>query len=170
MQGKERREAIEKYIYELKEAVTGSNLAKKFNVSRQVIVQDIALLRAQGAKIISTPEGYLPYKIKSNKIKKAFLVKHEKSEIEDELNTIVDYGGNILNVHVMHPSYGEIVADINVSSRRDVAKFIKKLEDNEFVPLMNLTGGKHCHIVEADSEEIINDIEKELINKGYLID
>lgn len=169
MEGKERRDAIGKELFSQKDPVTGTALAKKYGVSRQVIVQDIALLRAQGVNIVSTAEGYMPSIVKAETIKRAFSVKHSVNEIEDELNTIVDGGGNVINVIVCHPIYGEISVDMMVSSRRNVAKFMKKLENKDFVPLMNLTGGEHIHIVEAHDEETLDEIERELIKKRYLI-
>lgn len=169
MEGKERREAILEVLNSSKEVITGTAMAKQFHVSRQVIVQDIALLRAQGVQIISTSEGYLVYHIKKDTIKRAYMVKHELVDIEDELNTIVDLGGNVLNVVVTHPVYGEISVDMMIGSRRSVNKFMAKLQEHQFIPLMYLTGGDHLHIVEAESEEILDEIEKELDQKGYLV-
>lgn len=168
MEGKERREAIVEALSNSTEAITGTTLAKRYGISRQGIVQDIALLRAQGMQIISTSEGYLVYHIKDNN-KRAFLVKHETKDIEDELNSIVDLGGNVLNAVVTHPVYGEISVDMMIGSRRNVMKFMEKLKDNKFVPLMQLTGGEHVHIIEADSDEILDEIEKELNKKGYIV-
>lgn len=168
MEGKERRELILGILTNMEEAITGTALAKQFNVSRQVIVQDIALLRAQGSKILSTSEGYRKYYNK-NTVKRAYLVKHSKDDIEDELNTFVDLEGNILNVVVLHPVYGEISADLMIGSRRAVKKFMDKMEENKFIPLMHLTGGEHVHVVEAESEEILDEIAHELDIKGYLI-
>lgn len=168
MEGKERREVILGILSNMEEAITGTSLAKQFNVSRQVIVQDIALLRAQGAQILSTSEGYRIYQNK-NTVKRAYLVKHSKDDIEKELNTIVDLEGNILNVVVLHPVYGEISADLMIGSRRAVRKFMDKMEENKFIPLMHLTGGEHVHVVEAESEEILDEIGHELETKGFLI-
>ncbi|PKM49462.1 MAG: transcription repressor NadR [Firmicutes bacterium HGW-Firmicutes-7] len=169
MQGKERRNTIAKEIFSQEDPVTGTSLAKKYGVSRQVIVQDIALLRAQGINIVSTAEGYRKSIVKEETFKRAFSVKHSINEIEDELNLIVDSGGNIINVIVSHPIYGEISVDMMINSRRNVAKFMNKLEQKDFVPLMNLTGGEHIHVVEVDDEEILDEIERELTKKGYLI-
>ena len=41
--------------------LSGAELAKEFGVSRQVIVQDIALLRATNRNILSTNKGYVLY-------------------------------------------------------------------------------------------------------------
>lgn len=169
VEGKERREALVQALKKNEEGMTGTALSKQFSVSRQVIVQDVALLRAQGVQIISTSEGYKFYNIKKDTIKRAFSVKHDMLDIENELTTIVDLGGNILNVVVTHPVYGEISVDMMIGSRRSVKKFMDKLETNHFIPLMHLTGGEHIHIVEAENEEILNEIENELDLKGFLV-
>ena len=59
MDAKTRRKEILNIIKYNMEPVSGSALAKKLNVSRQVIVQDIALLRAENNDIISTHKGYI---------------------------------------------------------------------------------------------------------------
>ena len=59
MTGSERRDQIIKRIQESQVPVSGTQLAKEYEVSRQVIVQDIALIRAAGHKIISTNRGYI---------------------------------------------------------------------------------------------------------------
>jgi len=169
MKGNERRKLILEDLKDSNKSLKGSFLAKKYNVSRQVIVQDIALLRAKGAQIISTSEGYLIYDNNNNKKKRVFLVMHKNEEIEDELNLIVDLGGTVTNVFVSHDMYGEIRADMMIDSRRAVKQFVKKISDKEIVPLMNLTKGEHYHTVEAQSEKILDLIEKELEEKGYLI-
>lgn len=169
MEGKERREAILGILSTKDETFTGTVLAKKFSVSRQVIVQDIALLRAQGMQILSTSEGYRFYELKKETFKRAFMVKHDITQIEEELNAIVDLEGNVLNVVVTHPVYGEISADMMIGSRRSVKKFMAKLKEHNFVPLMQLTGGEHLHIVEAVSEELLDEIESELDKKNFLI-
>ena len=59
MNGDERRKKIINILSSSKSPVAGVALAKELDVSRQVIVQDIALLRANGAAIFSTNRGYL---------------------------------------------------------------------------------------------------------------
>lgn len=169
MEGKDRREAIINELLENSKPITGAALAKKYSVSRQVIVQDIALLRAQGIHVISTGEGYFISQPNEGMIKRAITVKHYMSDIEEELNIIVDNGGNVLNVIVSHPIYGEIEVDMMISSRKSVQKFMKSMSSNNFVPLMHLTGGEHLHIIEAEDEETLDDIENELFKKGYLV-
>ncbi|MDD2190291.1 MAG: transcription repressor NadR [Eubacteriales bacterium] len=170
MTGEERRTKIIKILQDSSEPVSGAELAKIMNVSRQVIVQDIALLRAVNRNIISTTKGYVLYYQENQKVNRCFMVSHTDEQIEDELCTIVDNGGKVLDVIVIHEIYGEISAGLILKNRRDVYDFAAKLKANKTVPLKGLTGGIHLHTVEADSEDILNAIEKKLREKNYLID
>jgi uncharacterized protein len=170
MEGQKRREKIVELLLKAKEPVSGSDLAKKLGVSRQVIVQDIALLRAVNKNILSTTRGYLIYLPEKQKATRCYMVKHTTEEIEDELCTIVDNGGKVLNVIVDHELYGQISADLIIKSRQDVYDFIKKFKLKNTVPLKELTDGVHLHTVEADSEEILDKIEMALRKKKYLLD
>lgn len=169
MEGKERREAIISHLAQRTEAISGSELAKLLGVSRQVIVQDIALLRAINKNIISTTKGYLLYEAPEQKATRCFLVKHTTKEIEDELCTIVDLGGKVLDVIVMHEVYGQIQTALIIQTRQDVYDFVKKVAGHKTMPLKELTDGVHLHTVEADSEGILDRIEEELRRKNYLI-
>ena len=166
MIGKERRYQILNLIKSMKEPISGTELAKKFDVSRQVIVQDIALLRAENYDIFSTTRGYI-YKA-TKFFSKVFPVCHSDNQIEDELNTIVDLGGIVDDVFVQHEIYGNLKAELGINSRRKVQELIKAIENGESTPLKNLTYGKHFHTVYSDSEEVLELIEKELKAKGYL--
>lgn len=166
MTGKERREEILKTIKGVKIPISGTELAKKYNVSRQVIVQDIALLRAENYRIYSTTRGYLLQDAFSTK--RVFEVYHTDEEIDDELKTIVDLGGTVVDVFVEHQVYGSLKVELNINSRRKIDEFVEKLKKGEANPLKNLTYGKHFHTIEADSEETLSLIEKELREKGYL--
>lgn len=170
MEGVERREKLIAILKDRKEEpISGTELAKQLGVSRQVIVQDIALLRAVNKNILSTTKGYLLYYQEARKVNRCFMVKHSTDQIEEELCIIVDHGGKVLDVIVMHDIYGEIRTDLIMSSRKDVYDFVKKVNDKKTVPLKELTDGTHLHTVEADSEDILDDIEQELREKGYLV-
>lgn len=166
MTGEERRVEILNSIKNAKSPISGTTLSQKYHVSRQVIVQDIALLRAAKHGIFSTTRGYLLNAPAA--VTKVFCVTHTDSQIEDELNTIVDMGGRVLDVFVEHGVYGQLRADLQVSSRRNVSDFIKQIETGEALPLKNLTSGKHWHTVEADSEQVLEIVEDALRQKGYL--
>jgi len=166
MNGEKRREAIIAMLLQQTKPISGSELAQIFCVSRQVIVQDIALLKASEHTIISTNRGYLLQQVRG--AKRVFQVTHDHGAIADELYTIVDAGGKILDVSVVHDLYGELRAKLLIRSRRDVDEFVQQLAEGKISPLMHLTNGAHCHTVEADSEEILNHIEENLRSKNYL--
>lgn len=166
----ERRKQIVKILEESKEPISGTVLAKKLSVSRQIIVQDIALLRAENKNILSTNKGYLISNASDeiNKIQRVICSYHTKEQIKDELYTIVDLGGKVRKVFVNHDIYGQISADLLIFSRKDVDEFVHKVEQSDMRPLNCLTDGVHYHLIEADSEAILDEIEEELRKKGII--
>lgn len=162
----ERREKILRLITTSDEPVSGSCLAAHTEVSRQVIVQDIALLKASGYEILSTNKGYVLNNPSACSC--AFKVHHTDADTEDELNTIVDIGGTVVDVYVWHRVYGKIETKLDISSRRNVQQYINGLRSGKSTELMNITSGYHYHTVRADSEETLDIIEKALGEKGYL--
>lgn len=170
MTGEERRREIIDILKNSTDAVSGAELARRLNVSRQVIVQDIALLRAVNRNILSTTKGYLLYYQELQKVNRCFMVKHTDDEIEDELCTIIDNGGKVLDVIVLHDIYGEISTSLIIKNRQDIYDFVEKLKSYKTVSLKGLTGDLHLHTVEADSEAALDAIEKRLREKQYLIE
>ncbi len=171
MDNTERRKVILNKLMTSKEPIKGTDLAQVFNISRQVIVQDIALLRAQGEDIIATPQGYMIPIKKDNKIRKRIVCKHEGyNAIEEELQIMIDHGATIIDVIVEHPIYGEIISMLNISHKKDLDNFINKIIKKKAEPLATLTEGIHIHTIEIDNEEIFKEMEKELNKKGYLIE
>lgn len=165
-----RRVDIIKILNESNKPVSASYLGKTLGVSRQIIVGDIALLRAQNNEIISTNRGYILKKYDGHKkYKEIFRVKHDSSRTMEELNIIVDAGAKVLDVIIEHDIYGCIKADLNLSSRREVEIFIDKLNQGDSRSLSFLTNQEHYHTVEADSKEIIEFIENRLREKEFLI-
>lgn len=169
MEGQERREKLIDILKNRKEPISGSVLSKQLEVSRQVIVQDIALLRAVNKNILSTTKGYILYYQEKQKVNRCFLMKHTTDQIEDELCTIVDNGGKVLDVIVAHDIYGEISTDLIIDTRQDVYDFVNKVKTKNVQPLKELTDGVHLHTVEANSEEILDRIETALKEKNYLL-
>ena len=170
MDGEERRKELLNILANASEPVSGTELSGLLGVSRQVVVQDIALLRAVDKNILSTNKGYVLYhEAKARLIKRTYKVYHTDDKIRDELNTIVDEGGHVLDVVVEHDIYGQITVDLIVNNRADVNAFVNKLEQNHTSSLNRLTDGVHFHTVEADSEEILDRIENALMEKGYLL-
>lgn len=169
MNGEERRKEILQMIKENKMPISGTELAKKLGVSRQIIVQDIALLRAADYNIISTTRGYL-LEVSSPSITRVLKLCHTDEEIEQELYCIVDLGGKILDVFVNHKVYGKIHAQMNISSRKNIYDFMEGIKKGVSKPLKNITSGYHYHTIEADSEETLDLIEEELKKMGYLLE
>lgn len=168
MTGSDRRQEILKNIKESDRPVSGSKLAKDYDVSRQVIVQDIALLRASRYDIISTNRGYVLEG--QTCAERVFKVRHTDEQLETELCTIVDLGGQVKNVMVNHKVYGHIEAELGITSRRKVKEFLEDIESGKSTPLKNITSDYHYHTVTADSEETLGMIEEELRKLGFLVE
>lgn len=166
MNGHERRRKIIEMIEHSEQPLSGKALADFFEVSRQVIVQDVALIRANGVDIISTNRGYV---IHTSKVaSRDFFVNHTDEQLEAELCMIVDMGGKVVNVTVEHKIYGKIEAELNISSRRHVQDFVADLKSGKSSPLKNITSNDHAHLVEAESEAVLNIIEAKLEEMGIL--
>lgn len=166
MTGEQRREQIISIIKNSNSPISGTALAKQVDVSRQVVVQDIALLRANGVDIMSTNRGYI---IGHNgKVSRVFKIHHTQEDVETELNLFVDFGGYVKDVFVYHKVYDVIRVDMNLKSRADVKKYLQELSSGKSSLLMNVTSGYHYHTILADDEETLDMIQNELQNKGFL--
>lgn len=166
MTGNERRSQILKLLSNTSTPLSGTALGQKLGVSRQVVVQDIALLRTAGKQIDSTNRGYVLNAI-ADPIR-LIKVRHTEEQTADELNVIVDLGGNALDVMVNHRTYGRLEAPLGIKSRRDVKAFLADLKTGVSSPLMNITDGYHFHHVSAESEDILDEIEQELNALGFI--
>ncbi len=168
--GKERREKILDKLRNALLPITGSDLADFANVSRQVIVQDVSLLKAEKEPIIATSQGYL-YLAESSpeQFEKIIACNHSADSTEHELNIMVDQGALVKNVIVEHPVYGEITASLMLSSRRDVGQFMNKLKETNASLLSELTAGTHLHTIAADRKAILDDVTQALQKAGYLL-
>ncbi|KAB3528946.1 transcription repressor NadR [Alkaliphilus serpentinus] len=168
MKAEDRRMSILEYLIKEHGPVKGTTLAAQYNVSRQVVVQDIALLRAQGIDIMATPQGYVISKDQSKGLIKTIVAKHlTDKEMEEELQIMLDYGARILDVIVEHPIYGDIKASLNISYKKELDEFMSKIKEAE--PLSSLTEGVHIHTLEVPNEESYKEMLKALLKKGYLI-
>lgn len=167
MTGTERRTTIVEQIQNSKTPVSGTALAKQCDVSRQVIVQDIALIRAAGYDIISTNRGYILNA--PHALSRVFKVHHTDEQLEEELYSIVDLGGCVANVMVNHRVYGHMEAELGINSRRKAMAFIDDIKNGKSSPLKNITSNYHYHRVEADSEETLDMIEEMLKEKKFLV-
>ena len=162
----ERRKAIVNLLSASKTPISGGELSKQFNVSRQIIVQDITVLKGLGYEIFSTHHGYVLQK--SPLVERVFKLKHTTEQTEDELNSIVDLGGTVVDVFVWHKVYGKISATLNIFSRLHVKQFLEGVRTGKSTELMNITGGYHYHTVRADSEAILDKIGETLQEKNYI--
>ena len=166
MNGTQRRRKLLDMMRQASAPLSGGALGRETGVSRQVVVQDIALLRTMGYPILSTARGYVLNV--SKHASRFFKVCHTNEQTEDELVTIVDLGGTVVDVMVNHRVYGKLDASLNIKSRRDVQNFMDDLKTGKSTPLLNVTSGYHFHKISAESEEVLNEIEEALKKKGYL--
>ncbi len=164
----ERRNRILELLETSDAPLSGSHLAKTFGVSRQVIVTDMAILKQRIPDLMATARGYIL--MRSDSCRCVFKVLHTEEQTEDELLSIVELGGRILDVYVDHRVYGTIRRPLDIRSKRDVDRFTHDIESGVSTPLMNITGGYHFHTVEARSEAVLKEIEIMLKDKGYLIE
>lgn len=165
MKAEERRKEIISLLNSEGAPVSGSTLAEKLNISRQMIVHDIALLKAQGYDILSTNSGYM---IKETpKYERVFKVRHTSDRTEEELTLIVDLGATVENVYIWHKVYGKIEAQLNIFSKRGIRQFIEGIKSGNSKELMNITDGYHYHTVKADSNETLDKIQSELDKRGF---
>ena len=165
MNNEQRRIEILSALKESVLPISASAFAKDFSVTRQIIVADIALLRASGYPIRAEHKGYVLEKVESNEIRKRIVVKHGANEVTEELYAVVDNGGKVIDVIVEHSIYGKISAELNLSSRYEIDLFVKKVADENITPLSLLTDGLHIHTIavkDLDSYERIVEKLKEL--------
>ena len=166
MTGVQRRKKILEMLGQSSTPLSGGALGRAVGVSRQVVVQDIALLRTEGHPVLATARGYVlevPHQTE-----RLFKMCHTTEQTREELNTIVDLGGEVLDVMVNHRIYGKVSAPLNIRSRRDVEAFVENIRTGRSTPLLNVTSGYHFHHVAADQEEILDEIEAALREKGFL--
>ena len=167
--------------------VSGGQLANTLNVSRQIIVQDIALLREAGANIVATTKGYVladaaqtstqtmtqnaaeqPAVHLLDEPARTFKLHHEVEQTREELQTIVALGGHVHNVSISHRAYGRITAPLEVANQADIERFINDIESGKSSPLSTATSGYHYHLVSAPSDEALEAIGRALADKGFL--
>lgn len=167
MVGSKRRKLIISQLRNSNKPITGTEFAEATNVSRQVIVQDISILKAKEEPILATSRGYILQS--ENKESKIIVVNHTPGQTKEELNIIVDHGVTVKDVTVEHALYGEITASIMVSNRAEVNQFIHKMNETKAPYLLTLTNGIHLHTLEADSLDKIEAACKDLAANNLLL-
>lgn len=169
----ERRNRVKEALQQTDQPVTASHLAEQFSVSRQIIVGDIALLRASGFQILATPRGYLMDSSAKDEEKNLGMIAccHTPEQLREELYTIVDFGATVVDVTIEHALYGELSGKLDLSSRYDVDAFMDKVEqEKNCAPISSLTNGVHLHRIRYRDEEGFKRIKEALREKHILID
>ncbi|MGM0874412.1 MAG: transcription repressor NadR [Bacillota bacterium] len=170
--GEERRNLLLQLLSKSDKPITGGELASTTNVSRQVIVQDISLLKAKNYPIIATSQGYVFLNNQNDQnilIERIIACRHAPGRTKEELSILVDHGVFVKNVIVEHQVYGDLTASIMVGNRSDVNEFINKIDRYNAAYLSQLTEGLHLHTLQADSLEKLDRACEELEKEGFLV-
>ncbi len=173
MNAAKRRELILSYLKSSSTPTSASSLAALLKVSRQIIVSDVALLRAGGMNISATPRGYILSENDSDKSAHSFegilACKHTAAQLQEELYTIVDFGAEIIDVTIEHSLYGQLSGKLNINSRYDADLFLEKIRNNADLPLSSLTEGIHLHKIGCKDKKTFDLIKESLDSKKMLI-
>ena len=167
MDAQQRRQAIARRLRESTAPLSAAALARELSVSRQIIVGDVALLRAGGLDITATPRGYLLPRLPAG-ITCTFACRHRADQMGEELNAMVDQGCTVLDVIVEHPIYGQLTGPLHLSSRYDVSQFIARCAQASAAPLSQLTGGVHLHTVLCPDQSAVQRVREALDRLGIL--
>lgn len=164
----QRRSAIYEQLTRADAPISATALAQQFSVTRQVVVGDIALLRAEGHSITATPRGYMiPAE---TGLHRTIACHHSSEDTQKELFAMVDCGCTVLDVIVEHPVYGQLTAPLALSSRYDVEQFIRRMADSHAQPISALTDGVHLHTLSCPSEAVFAHLKATLADMGMLYD
>lgn len=169
MDAQERRQAIARRLERARGPVSATALAREFSVSRQIIVGDVAILRAGGQGITATPRGYMVQHAPSGLVRQ-IAVKHDGPAMEAELNAMVDQGCTVLDVIVDHPIYGQITGPLQLSDRYQVGQFIARCRSQAAAPLSQLTEGIHLHTLSCPDQGAYERVREELARQGILLE
>lgn len=160
-----RRNKVKNDLYNRQHSA--SALAKKYHVSRQTIVGDIALLRAQGEPIIATVNGY--HYQKSNSLYQGIIVcQHSRQRTRSELEIIVAAQSQVLDVVVDHPLYGQLIGTLGLMTTSDIEHFMEQLTNDQAKLLSSLTNGIHLHHLACPDELTFIQIKQQLQQAGIL--
>ena len=166
MTASERRQQIARLLSASHAPISATTLSQELGVSRQIIVGDIALLRAAGQEITATARGYvIPAQ---NGLLRRIACTHSAEETLDELDAMVDCGCTVVDVIVEHPVYGQLTAPLHLSSRLDVDQFMKRMDGA--APLSQLTGGVHLHTLSCPDETAYEHLLQLLRQRGFLVE
>ncbi len=167
MTAQQRRDAIRDVLIQAAGPVSATALAGRFGVSRQLIVGDIALLRAGGAAIEATARGYVVQRDREG-LRRQVACRHQAADMERELQIMVDNGCTVLDVIVEHPVYGQLTGGLGLASRYDIQQFIRRAQAAR--PLSLLTEGVHLHTLSCPDQEAFLRVRGELAGAGFLLE
>ena len=168
MKAEKRREAILARLMSSAGPVSAAALARDFGVSRQVVVGDVALLRAYGSEISATPRGYVLER-DTGMLLRTLACSHSPEDMRRELEIMVDNGCVVRDVIVEHPIYGQLTGSLELKSRYDVGQFVSRSARAEALPLSALTDGIHLHTLLCPDEESYERVLEELGRAGFLL-
>lgn len=166
MTAAQRRSAIYEQLTDADAPVSATALAQRFSVTRQIVVGDIALLRAEGHRITATPRGYMIPR--ETGLRRTLACHHSSEDTKKELFAMVDCGCTVLDVIVEHPVYGQLTAPLALSSRYDVEQFVQRMADSHAQPISALTDGVHLHTLSCPNETVFAHLKATLSNMGML--
>ena len=169
MHSDQRRQAILDILSQASQPVSAGSLAQRFSVSRQIIVGDIALLRASGAGISATPRGYVILR-EHGGLRRQIACQHDAAQMGTELNAIVDHGCTVVDVIVEHPIYGQITGPLQLSNRYEVSQFLERCSASDAQPLSVLTEGIHLHTISCPDEASYQRVCQQLRQLGILLE
>ena len=170
MNAAERRTKITHLLAQANGPLSATALAAQCGVSRQIIVGDVALLRAGGLAVLATPRGYILENTSAPTCAERHIVSHHDNSMLEELYTVVDLGGAVIDVTVEHAVYGQICAPLHIFSRYDADAFNEKIQQSGSRPLSNLTGGIHLHTISCPDETAFQRVQTALEQLGVLLE
>ena len=168
MNAAQRRKAILERLTEADAPLSASVLAGELGVSRQIVVGDVALLRASGTQIDATPRGYQLHPAEKGYTAILACVHSTEDEMRTELYTVVDQGGIVVDVAVENSLYGELRGNLNLASRYDVDTFLVQARSAPESLLSRMTGGVHLHTLRCPDRASFERIRAELDRQGLL--
>ncbi|WP_017547556.1 transcription repressor NadR [Salinicoccus carnicancri] len=166
-----RRAEILKQLNNTGGSISGTKLAEQYDVSRQIIVRDISILKADGHPIVSTSRGYVlrPAERTGKPFKRTIACQHNFEHMAEELQIILDNGAMIDNVSIDHPVYGEMTGELMIATNEEMTMFLTQMHKEKSRMLANLTDNIHLHRISADTKKILDNAVRDLIEHGYII-
>ncbi|MCL3777840.1 MULTISPECIES: transcription repressor NadR [unclassified Actinomyces] len=166
MEAARRRERVLDRLSAATTPVPAATLGSELGVSRQIVVGDVALLRAAGQAIRATNRGYVLAR-PTTRARRSFHVQHGPELVEAELDAVIDAGGTLLDLSIPHAAYGQVTVDLLIRNHEDIAQLLEQLRTSP--PLSQLTNGDHFHTVEADDEATLDAVREALDALGVLV-